>query len=190
MKGKRVGVALTGSFCNLSMAFEVIEELLVQGADVTAILSYNVDEIDTRFFSAAAVKTRLTALTGKPIIKTIVTAEPVGPKDMFDILVVIPATGNTIAKFANAITDTPVLMAMKSHLRNKKPLVIGISTNDGLGNNGENIGRLMKMENVYLVPFGQDDAVAKEMSLVCYSDKVVATLVCALDGRQIQPVVM
>ena len=188
MKDMRIGIALTGSFCNLDMAFDTIAVLTSLGAEVTSIISYNVDDIDTRFYASDEVKRKLKELTGKPIIRTIVGAEPVGPKDMFDILLVLPATGNTIAKFTSAITDTPVLMAMKSHLRNKKPLVIGVSTNDGLGNNGENIGKLMNMENVYLVPFGQDDAVKKEMSLVCYPEDVVKTILAAMDRKQVQPV--
>ena len=187
LTGIKIGVALTGSFCNLTMAFEAIETFVSAGADVTTIISHNVDDMDTRFHKAAEVKTNLVLLSGKPIIKSIVGAEPVGPKNMFDVLVVIPATGNTIAKLANAITDTPVLMAIKSHLRNKKPVVIGVSTNDGLGNNCSNIGRLMNMENIYFVPFSQDDPTGKEMSLVCHQDQVAATILAALNRKQVQP---
>jgi len=189
LSGLKVGIALTGSFCNLHMAFSVIEELSDRGASVQAILSYNVDRMDTRFHRASDVKEILRALTGKNLIKELTEAEPVGPRDMFDVLLILPATGNTVAKLANAISDTPVLMATKSHLRNKKPVVIALSTNDGLGNNGANIGRLMNMENVFFVPFAQDDCINKEMSLVFKQDQVIDTLLAALDKKQLQPVV-
>ncbi|MCL1934911.1 MAG: dipicolinate synthase subunit B [Defluviitaleaceae bacterium] len=190
MKGIKIGVALTGSFCNLHMAFKLIENLVKVGVEVTPIISYNVDKLNTRFFKATEVKKILKELTGKEPIKEITEAEPVGPKDMFDVLVVAPATGNTIAKLANAITDTPVLMAIKSQLRNKKPVVIGISTNDGLGNNARNLGYLMNMENVFFVPFAQDAPSAKEMSVVFIEDKVIETIEAALNKRQIQPVLI
>ena len=186
----RIGIAITGSFCNIDMAFDAIEEFVAAGADVTSIISYNVNELDTRFHRAIDIKNKLRYLTGKNVIKTITAAEPVGPSDMFDVILVAPATGNTIAKLASSITDTPVLMAVKSHLRNKKPVVIGISTNDGLGNNGANIGKLMNMENVYFVPFSQDDPVKKEMSIVCHADRFVDSLLCAVSGRQVQPVIV
>lgn len=189
LDGLKVGIALTGSFCNLHMAFTVIEALTDRGASVQAILSYNVDRLDTRFHRASDVKEILKALTGKNVIKELTEAEPVGPRNMFDVLVVLPATGNTVAKLANAISDTPVLMAVKSHLRNKKPVVIALSTNDGLGNNGANIGRLMNMENVFFVPFAQDDPVHKEMSLVFKQDQVIDSLLAALDKKQLQPMV-
>lgn len=188
-KDIKIGVALTGSFCTFEQVFNVIEELVNMGAIVTPIISNAVDELDTRFYKAEDVKTRLKELTGRNIIKDIVTAEPVGPKDMFDILIIAPCTGNTIAKLSNAITDTPVVMAAKSQLRNKKPVVIAISTNDGLGNNAKNIGHLMSMENIYFVPFSQDDPIKKEMSLVFLEGEVTAAIKFALEGRQVQPVI-
>ena len=189
LKDIKIGIALTGSFCTFEPAFNVIEKLVNIGATVTPIISYAVDELDTRFYKADEVKTRLKQLTGKNIIKDITTAEPVGPKDMFDILIIAPCTGNTIAKLSNSITDTPVVMAAKSQLRNKKPVIIAVSTNDGLGNNARNIGYLMNMENIYFVPFSQDDPVKKEMSLVFLEDKLIETIQFALRGKQIQPVI-
>jgi len=189
VEGLKVGIALTGSFCNLHMAFKIIEDLVSKGADVTPIISYNVDRLDTKFYPAWQVKEILKNLTSKEIIKEITTAEPIGPTDMFDILLVAPTTGNTIAKLANAITDTPVLMAIKSQLRNKKPVVIGVSTNDGLGNNAKNIGNLMNMENVFFIPFAQDAPDKKEMSVVFLQDRVMDTIEAALKKKQIQPII-
>ena len=190
MTGTNVGVALTGSFCNIHMAFKVIEDLVNAGASVTPIISYNVDKLDTKFHKAKDIKDTLTKLTGKKIITEITQAEPIGPTNMLDVLLIAPATGNTIAKLANAITDTPVLMAAKSHLRNKKPVLIGISTNDGLGNNGGNIGRLLSTENIFFVPFIQDDPQKKEMSLVFDQDLVLKSIEQALNKKQAQPVIM
>ena len=190
MKSVNVGVALTGSFCNLHMAFEIIKELKKLGANVTPIISYNVDRLNTKFFKAKEVKDILTELTGKEIIKEITESEPIGPTNMFDVLLVAPATGNTIAKFACAITDTPVLMAIKSQLRNKKPVVIAISTNDGLGNNAANIGKLMNMENVFFVPFAQDSPSKKEMSVVFLQHKAIDALHAALNKNQLQPMIV
>lgn len=189
IKGIKIGVALTGSFCTFDKAFKIIEKLVNLGAEVTPIISHSVNQLDTRFHKAADVKSKLKELTNKEIIKDITAAEPVGPKNMFDIIIVMPCTGNTIAKLANAITDTPVLMAVKSQLRNKKPIIIGIATNDGLGNNAKNIGHIMNMENVYFVPFSQDDPKNKEMSLVFLEEKVIDTIKTALKGSQIQPVI-
>jgi len=190
LEGLKIGVVLTGSFCNLHMAFVSIKEFVEAGASVQAILSYNVDCLDTKFHKAEDVKTTLRELTGKSIIREITTAEPVGPTNMFDVVIVMPATGNTIAKLAAAITDTPALMAIKSQLRNKKPVVIATSTNDGLGNNAKNIGYLMAMENVFFVPFAQDAPNSKEMSVVYRPEYVIATIINALDKHQIQPVLL
>lgn len=189
MKGMKLGIALTGSFCNLHMAFKIIEELKKNGAEVTPIISHNVDRLDTKFFKAQEVKDILTDLTGKEIIRELTHAEPIGPTNMFDIVVLAPATGNTIAKLANAITDTPVLMAVKSQLRNKRPVVVGVSTNDGLGNNAKNIGQLMNMENVFFIPFAQDAPNKKEMSVVFLQDRAMATIEAAMNKRQLQPII-
>jgi len=188
-KDLKIGIGVTGSFCTFGKVFDIIENLIEKGAEVTPIISHVVDELDTRFHKAEAVKERLKKLTGKNIIRDITTAEPVGPKDMFDLVIIAPCTGNTIAKLSNAITDTPVIMAAKSQLRNKKPVIIAVSTNDGLGNNAKNIGHLLNMENVYFVPFSQDDPEKKEMSLVFLEDRFIETMEHALKGRQVQPVI-
>ena len=147
--GVKIGFALTGSFCNFSKVVPEMENLAVLGGDIYPIISSNVDTIDTRFGRADEWKKRIEDIAGRKIIKTIVDAEPVGPKLNLDILIVAPCTGNTLAKLANAITDTPVTMACKAHLRNQRPLVIALATNDGLGANAKNIGLLLNMKNVY-----------------------------------------
>lgn len=189
MKGMKLGIALTGSFCTFDATFNIIKQLVKNGADVTPIISYNVDLLDTRFWLADDVKQILIELTGKKIIKEITTAEPVGPKNLFDVLTILPCTGNTLAKLASAITDTPVLMAAKSQLRNKKPVVIAVSTNDGLSNNATNIGKLMNTKNIYFVPFSQDDPIKKELSTVFLENRVIETIIEALNQKQIQPVI-
>lgn len=187
LENKRIGFALTGSFCTFATALECIEEIMRQGAEVTPIISHSVDTIDTRFGRAADLKEKLEWITGKQIIRTIPGAEPIGPKQLFDLLVVLPATGNTIAKLANGITDTPVTMAVKSHLRNNGPVVLGISTNDALGNGAKNIGALLNTRHFYFVPYGQDDPAQKNYSIIFNKEKVLPTLECALEGRQVQP---
>ena len=139
LEGIKIGFALTGSFCTFAKVFPEIEKLVSEGADVYPIISDSVDKTDTRYGSATEWKNRLKVITGKDIISTIVAAEPIGPKGLLDILVVAPCTGNTLAKLANAINDTPVTMAVKAHLRNQKPVVIAVSTNDALGNNAKNL---------------------------------------------------
>ncbi|MCL2610969.1 MAG: dipicolinate synthase subunit B [Defluviitaleaceae bacterium] len=188
IQNKKIGIALCGSFCNLYKAFEIIQLLKASGADVTAIISYNVAKLDTRFWAAEEVKSRLGKLTGKEVIQEITEAEPIGPKDMFDILLVLPATGNTMAKLANGITDTPVLMAIKSHLRGQKPVVIGISTNDALSGSAKNIGKLMNTKNIFFIPFSQDDAKNKPSSVIFKDEFVKPTIEKALDKEQFQPI--
>ena len=188
IQNKKIGIALCGSFCNLHKAFEIIQLLKSNGADVTAIISYNVAKMDTRFWKAEEVKNRLEKLTGKDIIMEITEAEPIGPKEMFDILLVLPMTGNTMAKLANAITDTPVLMAIKSHLRGKKPVLLGISTNDALSGNMTNIAKLMDKKNVFFIPFSQDDAENKPSSMIFQDEFVMPAIEKALNKEQIQPI--
>lgn len=190
VEGLKIGFALTGSSCNFSNVFPEIEKLAKEGADIYPIISNAVDTFDTRFGSAEEWKNKLREITGKELIVTIVEAEPVGPKLNLDVLIVAPCTGNTLAKLANAITDTSVTMACKAHLRNQKPLVLAIATNDGLGANAKNIGLLLNMKNIYLVPFGQDDAIKKPNSLVAKFEKIEITLEAALEGIQIQPLLV
>jgi dipicolinate synthase subunit B len=188
LKGVKIGWALTGSFCNFQFVFPHIEYIAKERADIYPIVSYSVDSFDTRFGKAEEWKNKLKEITGKDIISTIVDAEPVGPQLKMDIMVVAPCTGNTIAKLANVITDTPVTMACKAHLRNQRPLVLAIATNDALGANAKNIGLLLNTKNVYFVPFGQDDPINKPNSMIAHFDKIKLTLEEALKGKQIQPI--
>ena len=188
LSGKKVGFALTGSFCTIAKILPEVQKLVDEGAEVYPIISESVDQFDTRFGTAEEWKTQLKQITGKELISTIVEAEPIGPKALLDILVVAPCTGNTLSKIANAVTDTPVTMACKAHLRNQRPLVIAISTNDGLSCNAKNVGLLLNMKNVYMVPFGQDDPVKKCSSLVAKMDQILPALEEALEGRQLQPI--
>ncbi|HWQ72738.1 MAG TPA: dipicolinate synthase subunit B [Desulfitobacteriaceae bacterium] len=186
----KIGFALTGSHCTLQEVILVMQRLVDEGANVTPIISYSVDTMDTRFGKSEEWKSRLSEITSKELIHTITGAETVGPQKLFDCMVIAPCTGNTLAKLANGITDTPVLMAAKAHLRNQRPLVVAISTNDGLGFNARNIGTLLITKNIYLVPFGQDNPENKANSLVAHMDKVPETILMACAGQQIQPVLM
>jgi dipicolinate synthase subunit B len=188
--GLKIGFAITGSHCTLHAAIKVMKHLVDEGADVTPIISYSVKDMDTRFGKAEDWVNQFKEITQKEPIHTIPGAEPIGPQKMFDCVVIAPCTGNTLAKLANGITDTPVLMASKSHLRNQRPLVLAISTNDGLGINARNLGTLLITKNIYLVPFGQDNPTVKANSLVAHMDKVPETILMACTGKQIQPVLL
>ncbi len=190
LTGVRIGVVLTGSHCTIPDVLPQIKILKEQGAEIFPIFSYTVDQIDNRFYNVDDLKEKIKEISEKPIINTIVGAEPIGPGQLLDIVVVIPATGNTIAKLANGIVDTPALMAVKAHLRNQRPVVIGISTNDALSINGKNIGLLLNMKNIYFVPFRQDSPLTKANSVIAVMDYVTDTIVCALQGKQIQPVLL
>ncbi|MCL2399517.1 MAG: dipicolinate synthase subunit B [Defluviitaleaceae bacterium] len=184
---KRIGVAITGSFCNFDSTLFCVEEIVKKGAQVTAILSYAVDTTDTRFMKAEELKKELENITKNPIVNTIVDAEPIGPQNLFDIILVLPATGNTLAKIAVGITDTPVTMAVKSQLRNDKPVLLAMSTNDALGNNAKNIGQLLNTKKIFFVPFGQDDPIKKPKSMVFLPDQVIPAIEEALEDKQLQP---
>ena len=188
LKGKKIGVALTGSFCTFEKTFQELQKLKDMGADLYPILSNASQTISCRFGTPEMYLEKIEAITGRKPILCIEGAEPIGPSGYLDILVILPCTGNTAAKLAGGITDTPVLMAAKAHLRNNKPLVISISTNDGLGMNMKNIGLLLNAKNIYFVPFGQDDYVKKPNSLVAHVDRLQPTLEHALENKQIQPV--
>ncbi len=190
LKNKTVGFAITGSFCTFSKVFPEIERVVKEGAKVVPIMSEISYNTDTRFGKAKEHIERLEQITGEKVIATIRDAEPVGPKKLLDVLVVAPCTGNTIAKIANGIADSSVTLAVKSHLRNKRPVVIAASTNDGLANNAKNIGVLSNMKNIYLVPIGQDDWVEKENSLVADMKQIVPVTEAALDGKQLQPIII
>lgn len=189
LSGITVGYGITGSFCTLEKTKKVIKNLVKQGAKVIPVFSYNVQKNDTRFGKADEFIEQVVDMTGNSGIYTLQQAEPVGPKKLFDIMAIAPCTGNTAAKLCNGIIDTPVLMAAKAHMRNGRPLVIAIATNDALGINFKTIGNLMNMKNIYFVPFGQDDCVGKPNSLVCDMTRVQETLEAALKKMQIQPVV-
>ena len=186
----RIGFALTGSFCTFGKVLPVIEALAAQGHAVTPILSDHAGTLDTRFGTAADWRSRLSAATGCAPIDTIVAAEPIGPRALFDVLVVAPCTGNTLAKLAHGITDTPVAMAVKSHLRGEKPVVLAVSTNDGLSGSAANIGALLSRRHFYFVPLRQDAPHAKPRSLVADMARVPDTIAAALEGRQLQPMLL
>ena len=177
LEGVKVGIAITGSFCTFDTILIEIEKLVAEGADVYPIMSYNASNFDTRFGLAKDWIDRISETTGKEIISTIQDAERIGPGNFLDIIVVAPCTGNTLAKLANAITDTPVCMAFKAHLRNNKPAVVAISTNDGLSGNAKNLGFLLDKKNVYFVPFGQDDPMKKPTSLIAHYDMIIPTII-------------
>lgn len=190
LQDKKVGFAITGSHCTIKEVLSQIDLFIKEGAEVTPIMSSAAQSMDTRFGKASDWIDYLEKATGKEPIGTIVDAEPIGPKKLLDIIVVAPCTGNTLAKLANAITDTPVLMGIKAHLRNQRPIVLSVATNDGLGINAKNIGLLLNMKNIYLVPFGQDNPQVKANSLVAKSELLLDTVELALQGKQIQPVLI
>ncbi|MBQ8923699.1 MAG: dipicolinate synthase subunit B [Lachnospiraceae bacterium] len=185
-----IGFAITGSFCTFDKIKSQIKILKDEGADITPIFSFNTYNMDTRFTKAKDFTDEIKAITGKEGMSTIQQAEAVGPKKLFDVLVIAPCTGNTAAKLANGITDTPVLMAAKAHLRNNLPLVISISTNDALGINLQNIGKLMVMKNIIFVPFGQDDYIKKPNSMIADVSRIGETIEAAFENKQLQPVVV
>lgn len=187
MKKTTIGFALTGSFCTFDAVLAQMEELVRRDYDVMPILSYHAARLDTRFMTAGHLHERLRAITGHDPIETLQDAEPIGPKKMTDVYVIAPATGNSLAKLANGIFDTPALLGAKSHLRNDRPLVLAISTNDALSSAAQNIGRLMMWRNVYLVPFRQDHALKKPRSLVADFTLLPKTIASALCGVQLQP---
>jgi len=186
----RVGFALTGSFCTFEKVFEQMQELVNRGFDVLPILSYNAGREENRFFTPAQIHQRVAEITGKKPLTTLHEVEPLGPKKMTDVYVLAPATGNSLGKLANGIYDTPVLLGAKSHLRNGRPLVIAVSTNDGLALSAANIGRLLAQDNIYFVPYGQDDPYNKPRSLVAHFDKIPQTVASALAGMQTQPMLL
>lgn len=188
LKNIKVGLGITGSFCNFSETKNVIRSLKEAGCEVYPIVSFMTKNLDTRFYKKADFISMLEKESKNKVIDTIQKAEPVGPKNLVDIILICPCTGNSLAKLANAITDTPVLMAVKGHIRNNKPVVIGVSTNDGLGASFQNIAKLLNTKNMYFVPFRQDDYKAKPKSLVLDYTYIIETVELALQGKQIQPV--
>ena len=190
LKNKRIGFVLTGSFCTFEKVKEQIKKVVEEGADVIPIMSNHAYEMDTKFGDAITHIKDIEKITGKNIIHTIQDAEPIGPKKLTDILIVAPCSGNTIAKLANSIIDNAATMAVKSHLRNGNPVVIAISTNDGLSGCAENIGKLLNRNNYFFVPFRQDNPITKPRSLVFDNNSIIRTLEYALDREQIEPIIL
>ena len=190
MNGKelRVGFACTGSFCTFGQVFPVMEETAKRFGTVIPILSEYSAATDTRFGKAADFAAEMERICGRPPLSTITGVEPIGPEKLLDVLVIAPCTGNTLAKMAAGVTDSAVTMAAKAHLRNGRPVLLGISTNDGLGASGENIARLYQRKHYYFVPYGQDDPNTKPQSLKARFELLPQTLEAALEGRQLQPV--
>ena len=188
MKDITLGYAFCGSFCTIKQSLEALKKLVEMGYKVKPIMSQIVYTTDTRFGKSQELIEKVETLCGEKVIHDIAAAEPIGPKNLLDIIVVSPCTGNTLAKIALGITDTPVTMAVKAHLRNNKPVVLAPATNDALGASAKNIGLLHNTKNIYFVPFGQDDPYSKNNSLVCDFSLIPETVEKALEGRQIQPV--
>lgn len=191
LTGIRIGFAMTGSFCTLSNALDALKELQKTGADITPIMSEITVSTDTRFGAADYFKSEVLSITGKSsLICSIRDAEPIGPKKLLDVLIVAPCTGNTLTKMALGITDSCVTMAAKAHLRNNRPVIISVSSNDGLSNTAKNLGLLMNSKNIYIVPFTQDDATKKPTSIISDMRLIPQTIMSAMNGVQVQPLII
>ncbi|MCI9444303.1 MAG: dipicolinate synthase subunit B [Oscillospiraceae bacterium] len=190
MKQERVGFALCGSFCTHQAVLKELEHLCGEYETVLPVVSPISQVTDTRFGAAKDFLAKVEELTGHKAIRTIAEAEPIGPKKLLDILVIAPCTGNTIGKLAAGITDTPVTMAAKAHLRNDRPVVIAVASNDGLSGAAKNLGELLVRKNYFFVPFGQDDAERKPCSLMADFSRISETVRWALDGKQLQPLLL
>ena len=190
MTNKTVGFAICGSFCTFGKVLDRLQTLCDAGFKIIPIMSYNAFSTDTRFGSADSVVQRLECMTGNKVISTLADAEPIGPKQLLDLLIVAPCTGNTLAKLAVGIADTPVTLAVKSQLRNAKPVLIGISTNDALGTAAANIGALMSRKHYYFIPYRQDDFINKPTSVVADFAQILPAAIAAMEGRQLQPILL
>lgn len=190
LEGKHIGFGLTGSHCTYDAVLPQMKKLVDLGAKVTPFVSHTVVSTDTKFGKSEEWIEKIKEITSEEIVDSIVKAEPFGPKTPLDCMVIAPLTGNSASKFANALTDSPVLMGAKATLRNSKPVVLGISTNDALGLNGINIMKLMATKNIYFIPFGQDNPAVKPNSLVARMEAIPETVKAAIDGKQYQPVII
>ncbi|WP_102692614.1 dipicolinate synthase subunit B [Rummeliibacillus pycnus] len=190
LEGKRIGLGITASHCTYEDVIPKITTLTEQGATVVPIITNSVLTAATRFGTGAEWIEKIEALAGHEVVKSIVEAEPFGPSNPLDCMVIAPMTGNSISKFANAATDSPVLMAAKATLRNGSPVVLGISTNDALGLNGVNIMKLLNTKNIYFIPFGQDNPTGKPNSMISDFTQLLPTVVASLDKRQLQPLII
>lgn len=186
---KNIGIAITGSYCTYEKVFKELHKLAQTGANLYPIFSDHASSTDSRFGKSSDFLKQAEEITGRKPITTIPDAEPIGPNALFDLLVIAPCTGNTLSKLANGISDTPVLMAAKAHLRNNRPLVVALSTNDALGMNLKNIGILLNTKNIYFIPFGQDNYKAKPNSMIAHIELLGDTIEQALQSRQLQPVI-
>ena len=184
-----LGLGITGSFCTFGKILRTTEALVQKGIKVIPVYSRHAGTLDTRFMTAEVFQNRMQEITGERGIQSIVQAETIGPSGLFDVMAIAPCTGNTLSKLANGISDTPVLMAAKSHLRNNKPLVISLSTNDALGMNLKNIGILLNTKNIYFVPFGQDNYRTKPNSMIAHVELLSDTIELAFEYKQLQPVI-
>ena len=190
MRKERIGFALCGSFCTFEPVLAAMTRLCREYEQVQPILSEAAAGIDSRFGSAADFRARIEAICRRPVWDSIPQVEPIGPKKLLDLLVIAPCTGNSLAKLAAGVADTPVTLACKAHLRNARPVVLAVSTNDGLGANARSIGTLLDRKHFYFVPFGQDDPEKKPASLVADMSRVPETVAAALAGRQLQPLLL
>ena len=186
LAGARIGCAMTGSFCTFRAAFDAWRALKQTGAEMYPIFSENAYSFDTRFYTAEKAREEMREICGRDIWHTIVEVEPIGPKKLLDLLIIAPCTGNTLGKLAYAVTGTAVTMAAKAQLRNGRPVLLAISTNDGLSQSAKNIGALMPVQNVFFVPFRQDDPVGKPSSLVADLEKLPLAAQMALNGHKIE----
>lgn len=191
LKGLRIGVALAASHCNLARAMDQLRVLVAAGAEIIPVISSSIGTTASRFGSPDGWITEIEQITGKPPLQTIPEVEPFGPTAALDCLVVMPCTGNTMAKLANAINDSPVTMAAKAQMRNHRPVVLAITTNDALGANARNLGALLAVRNVYFVPFGQDNPTGKPTSVDAdIEGHLIPTILAAMKGRQLQPLLL
>jgi dipicolinate synthase subunit B len=188
-EGFNLGVCMCGSFCTYASVFEKIKQLKELGINLYPVMSEAAQSTDSRFGKGCDFYDKLGEICGRNVITTISEAEPIGPKNNLDAMLVAPCTGNTLAKLNNGITDGAVTMACKAHLRNNKPLIIALATNDALGVNLQNIGGLMIRKNIYFVPFGQDNCIKKPMSMIAHFNDIVPTIEAACTGKQLQPII-
>lgn len=189
MENLNVGFALCGSFCTIAQSVEQMKKLKEKNINIIPIMSPIVYQSNTRFYNNEKLKEDVENICNRKIIHDIVEAEPIGPKNLLDLLIVSPCTGNTLGKIANGITDTSVTMAVKAHLRNNKPVIIALATNDALGASAKNIGTLFNTKNIYFVPFGQDDPFSKSNSLIADFSLIYDTMLSSINGKQLQPII-
>ena len=188
LKKLTFGYALTGSFCTFEQSLSAMQSLCEKGVNVVPIMSYNAFSTDTRFGTAREFRERIENICKNEIISTIAAAEPIGPKKLFDLLIVSPCTGNTLGKLASGIFDTPATLAVKSHLRNERPVLIGVSSNDSLGASSKNIGVLLARKHLFFIPMRQDSPLKKPLSIVCDFDQTYDAAMAALEEKQLQPI--